>query len=36
LIDVHFLLVVEGTSWTCPIHVYVFLQHVNNVFKVKC
>jgi hypothetical protein len=24
------------TSQTCPLHVCVFLQHVNNVFKVKC
>jgi hypothetical protein len=36
LIDVHFLLVVEGTSQIFPLHVYVLLQHVNNVFEVKC
>ncbi len=29
LIDVHFLLVVEGTSQIFPLHVYVLLQHVN-------
>jgi hypothetical protein len=28
-------LLVGYTSQTCPFHVYVFLQHFNNVFKVK-
>jgi hypothetical protein len=26
----------KQASQTCPFHVYVFLQHFNNVFKVKC
>jgi hypothetical protein len=26
----------EFKSQTCPLHVFMFLQHFNNVLKVKC